>query len=156
MQWFTKKNSGYWESICPLKIVHYCSSPKPWEDATLRRGGFLEEMWWKYYNEMQRVINTTSPMFSISPRALASVVLPVLQNSLLDVKNHTNLLSHSMECSDAHWCQVQAHAVECQSCMYTHIYLYILPSALCFRSVSEAIPRSFVGERHIRFGCWSE
>ena len=30
--WFThEKCPGYWNSIQPLKIVHYSSSPKPWE-----------------------------------------------------------------------------------------------------------------------------
>ncbi|CAK0860007.1 unnamed protein product [Prorocentrum cordatum] len=28
MYWFTHKNPGYWEAIKPIKILHFCSSPK--------------------------------------------------------------------------------------------------------------------------------
>lgn len=32
MYWFThEKRPGYWEAIGKIKILHYSSSPKPWE-----------------------------------------------------------------------------------------------------------------------------
>ncbi|CAM9537169.1 unnamed protein product [Choristocarpus tenellus] len=48
MYWITHgKNPGYWEAIRPLKILHYCSSPKPWEETN--RKGDLEMLWWTKY-----------------------------------------------------------------------------------------------------------
>ena len=33
MFWLTApKTRGYWDAVKPLKIIHYCSSPKPWEN----------------------------------------------------------------------------------------------------------------------------
>lgn len=34
--------------------MHYCSSPKPWEDAQ-RRGGPLEALWWQFHRELVSV-----------------------------------------------------------------------------------------------------
>ena len=32
LYWFTvKRTDGYWKEVHPLIIVHYSSSPKPWE-----------------------------------------------------------------------------------------------------------------------------
>ena len=46
--WFTHTTrSGYWESIQPLKIIHYSSSPKPWDCSPDARRGDLEALWWK-------------------------------------------------------------------------------------------------------------
>ena len=42
-----EKNPGYWNAIKPIKILHYSSSPKPW-DATAKRGP-LEMEWWMRY-----------------------------------------------------------------------------------------------------------
>lgn len=55
LYWFTyKKQPGYWNSIKPLKIVHYSSSPKPWEVSPNNSGsgsnlGELEFLWWRTY-----------------------------------------------------------------------------------------------------------
>lgn len=50
LHWLTaKRNPGYWAAVRPLKIVHYSSSPKPWEDA--QRQGELEARWWAAYAE---------------------------------------------------------------------------------------------------------
>lgn len=52
MYWFThEKNKEYWESLKPLKIIHYSSSPKPWEcpGKAAGVGGDLEWMWWQVY-----------------------------------------------------------------------------------------------------------
>jgi glycogenin glucosyltransferase len=38
-----EKRPGYWESIKPLKVIHYCSSPKPWESG--KKKGPLEMKW---------------------------------------------------------------------------------------------------------------
>eukprot|EP00752_Nemacystus_decipiens_P017080 g15297.t1 len=45
------KNPGYWEAIGPVKIIHFCSSPKPWEEA--KRKGDLEMIWWQSYVNMK-------------------------------------------------------------------------------------------------------
>ena len=35
LHWFTaQRNPGYWNIIRPIKIVHFSSSPKPWEKAS--------------------------------------------------------------------------------------------------------------------------
>lgn len=45
MYWFThSKRPGYWNSIQSLKIIHFSSSPKPWEAGT--NLGELELLWW--------------------------------------------------------------------------------------------------------------
>ena len=45
MYWFThEKRPGYWDSIKNLKIIHYSSSPKPWESGI--KLGELELLWW--------------------------------------------------------------------------------------------------------------
>ncbi|CAN0329506.1 unnamed protein product, partial [Laminaria digitata] len=50
--WTThEKNPGYWEAIGPKKIIHFCSSPKPWEDG--KRKGDLEMIWWQRYVQMK-------------------------------------------------------------------------------------------------------
>ncbi|CAM9982907.1 unnamed protein product [Ectocarpus fasciculatus] len=50
--WTThEKNPGYWEAIGPVKIIHFCSSPKPWEESN--RKGDLEMMWWQRYVQMK-------------------------------------------------------------------------------------------------------
>jgi len=40
MYWFTRANPGYWETVKP-KVIHYCSSPKPWEEGAK---GDLDEL----------------------------------------------------------------------------------------------------------------
>lgn len=52
MYWLVnEKNPGYWKAIEPLKILHFSSNPKPWEDPT--RKGDLEMIWWQFYIEAQ-------------------------------------------------------------------------------------------------------
>ncbi|KAG5178156.1 Glycosyltransferase, family GT8 [Tribonema minus] len=45
MYWMThEKAPAYWnEAVKPLKIIHFCSSPKPWEG---KKKGDLEMLWW--------------------------------------------------------------------------------------------------------------
>jgi glycogenin glucosyltransferase len=48
LYWLTHATrSGYWHSIQPLKIIHYSSSPKPWDCSVDARRGDLEALWWK-------------------------------------------------------------------------------------------------------------
>ncbi|CAJ1357453.1 unnamed protein product [Effrenium voratum] len=51
MYWFTHANPGYWQSLMPLKVLHFCSSPKPW-DAEAKKGD-LEQIWWEHYLKSQ-------------------------------------------------------------------------------------------------------
>lgn len=51
MYWFTHTNPGYWDAVKPVKILHFCSSPKPW-DATAKKGD-LEQLWWEHYLRSQ-------------------------------------------------------------------------------------------------------
>ncbi|KYF47663.1 glycosyl transferase family 8 protein [Toxoplasma gondii ARI] len=37
---------GYWNAVKPIKILHFCSSPKPWEQPAKTD---LEELWWKVF-----------------------------------------------------------------------------------------------------------
>lgn len=55
MQWMTAKQPNYWNAIQPLLVIHYCSSPKPWNQlsSTQRRGGILEKQWFEMYDEMK-------------------------------------------------------------------------------------------------------
>ncbi|GAB9468708.1 putative Glycosyltransferase [Globisporangium polare] len=54
MYWLVnEKNPGYWNAIKPLKILHYSSNPKPWEDPS--RKGDLEMLWWQIYTESRCV-----------------------------------------------------------------------------------------------------
>lgn len=46
MYWFTHQNPGYWEEVKPIKVLHFCSSPKPWEKMS--RMGDLEALWLEY------------------------------------------------------------------------------------------------------------
>mmetsp|Transcript_45652 Transcript_45652/g.108455 ORF Transcript_45652/g.108455 Transcript_45652/m.108455 type:complete len:279 (-) Transcript_45652:51-887(-) len=43
MRWMTKGKPGYWDAVGPIKCVHYCSFPKPWEG---KPSGDLERDWW--------------------------------------------------------------------------------------------------------------
>lgn len=50
--WFTQaKCPGYWDSCRPLKVIHFSSSPKPWECPPGKSavGGDLEWIWWQVY-----------------------------------------------------------------------------------------------------------
>jgi glycogenin glucosyltransferase len=54
LHWLTyEKNPGYWEAVKPLKIIHYSSSPKPW-DADKKKGD-LELIWWRMFMESKGV-----------------------------------------------------------------------------------------------------
>ena len=50
MYWFTKESPGYWEQVKPLKILHFSSTPKPWQ-CTEKKGD-LEFLWWEIYRSM--------------------------------------------------------------------------------------------------------
>lgn len=51
MHWFTAPRCrGYWECV-GAKIVHYSSTPKPWDSGAKK--GELELLWWRYLLEFQ-------------------------------------------------------------------------------------------------------
>lgn len=51
LYWMTNsREPGYWDIIKPIKILHFSSSPKPWEDV--KRKGDLELLWWAHYTVM--------------------------------------------------------------------------------------------------------
>ena len=48
LHWMTfTKQPGYWNAIQPIKILHFSSTPKPWEDGAKK--GDLEMLWWEVY-----------------------------------------------------------------------------------------------------------
>jgi len=50
LHWLTySKAPGYWDSVKPLNIIHFSSSPKPWEDT--KKKGDLEIIWWETYTK---------------------------------------------------------------------------------------------------------
>ncbi|CAK9072896.1 unnamed protein product [Durusdinium trenchii] len=51
MYWFTHSNPGYWKSLAPVKVLHFCSSPKPWDPEAKK--GDLEQIWWQHYLKSQ-------------------------------------------------------------------------------------------------------
>jgi len=51
MYWFTHSNPGYWDAVKPIKILHFCSSPKPWDTGAKK--GDLEAVWWQHYLRSQ-------------------------------------------------------------------------------------------------------
>jgi hypothetical protein len=50
MYHFTKKNPGYWAAAAPIKCIHYCSFPKPWDKAP---DAALEQQWWVAFAKAQ-------------------------------------------------------------------------------------------------------
>eukprot|EP01039_Chlorochromonas_danica_P006912 gene6912-7639_t len=46
MYWFTRKRPGYWQAIEPIRILHYSSSPKPWEGRPSSVMDTLDQQWW--------------------------------------------------------------------------------------------------------------
>lgn len=55
MHWLTHaKAPGYWESVAPfIKILHFSSSPKPWEAEGAKKKGELEMKWWAAFVQAQ-------------------------------------------------------------------------------------------------------
>jgi glycogenin glucosyltransferase len=50
LHWLTyDKQPGYWEAVGQPKILHFSSSPKPWESGAGGRKGPLEMAWWQAY-----------------------------------------------------------------------------------------------------------
>lgn len=78
LYWFTHDNCpGYWNICKPIKIIHYSSSPKPWEmkpnskdsstatsnsknDSKGKGIGELEMIWWEKQIEMQMPVGLAS------------------------------------------------------------------------------------------------
>jgi glycogenin glucosyltransferase len=52
MYWLVNdKNPGYWNAIGSIKILHFSSNPKPWENPMKK--GDLEMLWWQLYTQSQ-------------------------------------------------------------------------------------------------------
>lgn len=51
LYWFTHQNPGYWNTLKPIKILHFCSTPKPWDSESQK--GDLEVIWWQHYLRSQ-------------------------------------------------------------------------------------------------------
>ena len=50
LHWMTyAKQPGYWRAVQPLKVIHFSSSPKPWEQG--KKKGELEMVWWNAFIE---------------------------------------------------------------------------------------------------------
>mmetsp|Transcript_13368 Transcript_13368/g.26421 ORF Transcript_13368/g.26421 Transcript_13368/m.26421 type:complete len:83 (-) Transcript_13368:27-275(-) len=41
------KQPGYWKAVEPIKVIHFSSSPKPWESPDKK--GPLELVWWGFF-----------------------------------------------------------------------------------------------------------
>ena len=46
-----KKQPGYWQAVGEVAVLHFSSSPKPWESPDKK--GELELIWWKYFMQAQ-------------------------------------------------------------------------------------------------------
>mmetsp|Transcript_25902 Transcript_25902/g.51608 ORF Transcript_25902/g.51608 Transcript_25902/m.51608 type:complete len:171 (+) Transcript_25902:211-723(+) len=67
LHWFTfKKQPAYWNSIQNLKVIHYSSSPKPWEDQS--RQSELETTWYHCFNESQMFLRNSGSESGAVPR----------------------------------------------------------------------------------------
>ena len=53
MYHMTKANPGYWQAAAPIKCIHFCSFPKPWDKAP--QGG-LEQQWWVAFAKAQMLL----------------------------------------------------------------------------------------------------
>jgi len=66
MHWMTfKKQPNYWNALekRPIKIIHFSSTPKPWEQKDGRcKLGELELYWWEIYKEMSMPMSALSTM----------------------------------------------------------------------------------------------
>jgi hypothetical protein len=52
LHWFTHpKAPGYWRAVQPVAVLHFSSSPKPWEAPGKK--GELELVWWKFFMQSQ-------------------------------------------------------------------------------------------------------
>jgi len=61
LHWMTfAKQPGYWNAVAQdLKVLHFSSSPKPWEDT--RKKGDLEMLWWQYFIEAKTALPVAAP-----------------------------------------------------------------------------------------------
>ncbi|RYG53798.1 hypothetical protein EON66_08020 [archaeon] len=76
-----RKAPGYWRSLGEPKIIHYCSSPKPWdrvdEHGKPPARGELEMVWWQCFLEFQLAPPTAAlPLTRAVPRLVSSVQEP--------------------------------------------------------------------------------
>eukprot|EP00475_Leptophrys_vorax_P030002 TRINITY_DN4456_c0_g1_i1.p1 TRINITY_DN4456_c0_g1~~TRINITY_DN4456_c0_g1_i1.p1 ORF type:complete len:605 (-),score=121.14 TRINITY_DN4456_c0_g1_i1:127-1941(-) len=48
--WTHKKRPLYWENAVNVHVLHYSSSPKPWERPLHNDSGDLDRLWWQFFN----------------------------------------------------------------------------------------------------------
>ena len=53
-----RKTPGYWGAVAPLRCVHFCSFPKPWQQAPR---GELERAWWVAFATCHLALRRTAP-----------------------------------------------------------------------------------------------
>ncbi len=53
-----RKTPGYWGAVAPLRCIHFCSFPKPWQQAPR---GELERAWWVAFATCQLALRRTAP-----------------------------------------------------------------------------------------------
>lgn len=59
LYWMTHdREPGYWEACKPIKVLHFSSSPKPWQSTNKK--GHLDLIWWHHYLARQHIKQTTS------------------------------------------------------------------------------------------------
>ena len=85
MEWWTRKAPAYWdEAVGEVSVLHYCSSPKVWE---ARKGGKLEQLWWRMYDEWQQAETdkptATTPLQPAVMDLRQQSVLPAFSSPLL-------------------------------------------------------------------------
>ena len=51
MHWLTRAAPGYWDAVGEIRVLHFSSSPKPWEAPD--RKGDLELVWWEVFLSSQ-------------------------------------------------------------------------------------------------------
>ena len=51
LYWMTQKQPGYWNAVKPIKVLHFSSSPKPWQAPDKK--GELELIWWQHFMQSQ-------------------------------------------------------------------------------------------------------
>lgn len=53
LYWMTHdREPGYWNTVKPIKILHFSSSPKPWQSTNKK--GHLDLIWWHHFLSCQQ------------------------------------------------------------------------------------------------------
>ena len=109
MKWFTRKNPRYWREAVDVRVLHFCSSPKPW-DLSLEKADDLDLLWYQcktlsesFIDDIGEVCDFTGLMTSESRQCLlefeGNVSRPFVwsNNALAWLKSWKNLYLNSRE-----------------------------------------------------------